>query len=65
MKEKEKFICNLNKYYNHLLDRFDNGSKYVCNMKNNIYGTREYVAYENIIKELSEVEKLLNYYKYM
>lgn len=62
MKQRVRFEKYLNEYYNHLLDRFENGGKYI-DEHNCREGSKEYKAYESIIDELSQVELLLNYYK--
>lgn len=59
MKERERFINELNRYYEYLTTRFNNGSNYVDNYPDDI---KSYIAYENIITELSHVEKLVNYF---
>lgn len=62
MKQRVRFEKELNNYYNHLLERFENGGNYID--KNNCNeSSKEYKAYESIIKELSQVESLINYYK--
>lgn len=59
MKERERFINELNQYHEYLTTRFNNGSDYVDSHPEDI---KSYIAYENIIKELSHVEKLVNYF---
>lgn len=59
MKERERFINELNRYYEYLTTRFTNGSNYVDSRPDDI---KSYIAYENIITELSHVEKLVNYF---
>lgn len=59
MKERERFINELNQYHAYLTTRFTNGSNYVDSRPGDI---KSYIAYENIIKELSHVEKLVNYF---
>lgn len=56
-KEKETFINGFDKYYNHLLNRMDNAMAY---LKDNDVSldSREYKAYEGIIKELGELEDI-------
>lgn len=61
MKIKEQFISYLNKYYNHLNTRLIKGGEYIDN-HNCTTDSKEYKAYENIIKKLSQVELLLNFY---
>ncbi|MGL5764211.1 MAG: hypothetical protein ACRCX8_01090, partial [Sarcina sp.] len=63
IKARQKFVSQLEQYYEHLLDRLGKGSVYLNNMKGDVYNSKEYKIYENLIKELSEVEKLINYYK--
>lgn len=53
MKERERFINELNRYHEYLTTRFNNGSNYVDSHPEDI---KSYIAYENIIKELSHVE---------
>lgn len=62
MKQRARFEKYLNEYYNHLLERFDNGGKYI-DKHNCREDSKEYKAYESIIDELNQVELLLNYYK--
>lgn len=65
MKEKNEFINSLIKYYNHLLQRLDDGTEYLNKLVDevdDIYNTKEYIAYENIIQELSKVKELIDYY---
>lgn len=65
MKEKNKFINSLINYYNHLLQRLDDGTEYLNKLVDevdDIYNTKEYIAYENIIQELSKVKELIDYY---
>jgi len=53
-------------YYQHLLERLDNAEKYFNGLskeeKKDIYKTKEYMALEQIIKELSEIETIMNNY---
>lgn len=53
-------------YYQHLLERLDNAEKYFNGLskeeKKDIYKTKEYIALEQIIKELSEIETIMNNY---
>lgn len=63
IKARQKFSNQLEQYYEHLLERLDKGSEYLNNMKGDVYNSKEYGVYENLIEETSEVEKLLNYYK--
>ncbi len=53
-------------YYQHLLERLDNAEKYFNGLpkeeKKDIYKTKEYMALEQIIKELSEIESIMNNY---
>lgn len=65
MKEKDKFTNSLIKHYDHLLQRLDNGTEYLNKLVDevgDIYNTKEYIAYENIIQELSKVKDLIDYY---
>lgn len=59
MKERERFIKELNRYHEYLTTRFNNGSNYVDSHPDDI---KSYIAYENIITELSNVEELVDYY---
>lgn len=59
MKERERFLNELNRYHEYLTKRFNNGSNYVDSHPDDI---KSYIAYENIITELSHVEKLVNYF---
>jgi len=62
MKQRVRFEKVLDDYYSHLTQRFNNGGNYID--KNNCdEDSKEYIAYRNIIKELSQVESLLNFYK--
>ena len=62
MKQRDIFKKSLIKYHEHLTKRFNNGGDYID--KNNCdKDSKEYIAYRNIIKELSQVELLLNFYK--
>lgn len=53
-------------YYQHLLERLDNAEKYFNGLskeeKKDIYKTKEYMALKQIIKELSEIESIMNNY---
>ena len=62
MKRRFQFEKELNAYYNYLLKRFNNGANYV-DEHNCDKDSKEHKVYESIIKELSQVELLLNYYK--
>ena len=65
MKDKNKFINSLIKYYNQILKKLDNGTEYLNKLVDevdDIYNTKEYIAYENIIQELSKVKELIDYY---
>lgn len=62
MKQRMRFEKVLTDYYKHLLERFKNGGDYID--KNNCNeSSKEYKAYESIIKELSQVESLIDYYR--
>lgn len=62
MKQRVRFEKYLDDYYKHLLERLENGGNYID--KNNCNeSSKEYKAYESIIKELCQVESLINYYK--
>lgn len=62
MKQRARFEKYLNEYYNYLSQRLEKGGNYID--KNNCdESSKEYKAYESIIKELSQVELLLNYYR--
>jgi len=62
MKQRDIFKKSLTKYHEYLTQRFNNGGDYID--KNNCdESSKEYIAYRNIIKELSQVELLLNFYK--
>lgn len=62
MKQRERFKNELDNYYKHLLQRFENGGNYIDKYNCN-ENSKEYKAYESIIHELSHIEMLLNYYK--
>lgn len=47
-------------YYSQLVERFNNGFEY---LENNPNDERAIRLYEDLIKETSEVERLVNYYK--
>lgn len=53
-------------YYQYLLERLDNAEKYFNGLskeeKKDIYITKEYMALKQIIKELSEIESIMNNY---
>ncbi|MCC3868930.1 hypothetical protein [Terrisporobacter mayombei] len=53
-------------YYQYLLERLDNAEKYFNGLskeeKRDIYKTKEYMALEQIIKELSEIESIVSNY---
>lgn len=48
------------KYYNQLIDKFDNLYDY---LEENPDNNNAIKIYEKLIKEISEVERLVNYYK--
>ena len=52
MKQRMIFEKELNNYYNHLLERFGNGGKYI-DKHNCREDSKEYKAYKSIIDELS------------
>lgn len=62
MNQRDMFKNSLIEYYKYLLKRFENGSNYLDqhDCKEN---SKEYIAYQNIINELSHIETLLNFYK--
>ena len=53
-------------YYQYLLERLNNAEKYFNGLseeeKKNVYETKEYMALERIIKELSEIEDIVKNY---
>lgn len=53
-------------YYQYLLERLNNAEKYFNGLseeeKKNVYETKEYMALEQIIKETSEIEAIVNDY---
>lgn len=61
MRQKERIINELNRYYQHLYQRMCNGGDYI-DSHNCKEGSKEYKMYKGIIDELSKVEELLNYY---
>ncbi|WP_297133004.1 hypothetical protein [Terrisporobacter sp.] len=67
MRQRENFINTTLEYYQHLKERFNKGYEYIENMAKNkrgeeIYDTREYKAYKEIIRELSELEDIIKSY---
>ena len=60
MKNKVKFIKELNSYRSHLEKRLDAGAKYID--ENNCMNDKYYNTYAEIIKELSHIQTLVNYY---
>lgn len=63
----KEVLCDAMKdYYQYLLGRVDKAEKYFnClskDKKANMYESREYKAFENILKELSEIESIMNNY---
>lgn len=59
MNHREKFIRELNSYYHYLVSRFNNGSNYLSTHTEDIKAMK---VYNCIIKELSELEKLMIFY---
>lgn len=63
---KNNMIESIKAYYQYLLERFNNAEKYFNGLseeeKKNVYETKEYMALEQIIKELSEIESIVNDY---
>ena len=57
-KEKETFIEEFNKYQQHLLVRLENAEKFFKKNPNIGTDTRQYKAYEEIVKELSQLEDM-------
>lgn len=53
-------------YYQYLLERLGNAEKYFNGLseeeKKNVYETKEYMVLEQIIKEASEIEAIVNNY---
>lgn len=60
MVRQKRFIRELQSYHDHLVDRFNKGGDYVDSHPDDQKAIR---LYNDIIKELAEVEKLLNTYK--
>lgn len=65
--EKKNFIDATLNYYKSLQNRFNNGYDYIENMAKNhtveeIDNSKEYKAYQAIIKELSTLEDMINQY---
>ncbi len=63
---KNNMIEAIKAYYQYLLERLNNAEKYFNGLskeeKKNVYETKEYMALEQIIKELSEIESIVNDY---
>lgn len=63
---KNNMIEAIKAYYQYLLERLNNAEKYFNGLseeeKKNVYETKEYMALERIIKELSEIESIVNDY---
>lgn len=63
---KNNMIEAIRVYYQYLLERLNNAEKYFNGLseeeKKNVYETKEYIALERIIKELSEIESIVNDY---
>ncbi|MCR1823219.1 MULTISPECIES: hypothetical protein [Terrisporobacter] len=63
---KNNMIEAIRAYYQYLLERLNNAEKYFNGLseeeKKNVYETKEYMALERIIKELSEIESIVNDY---
>lgn len=63
---KNNMIEAIKAYYQYLLERLNNAEKYFNGLseeeKKNVYETKEYMALEQIIKELSEIEAIVNDY---
>ena len=63
---KNNMIEAIRVYYQYLLERLNNAEKYFNGLseeeKKNVYETKEYMALEQIIKETSEIEAIVNDY---
>ena len=63
---KNNMIEAIRAYYQYLLERLNNAEKYFNGLskeeKKNVYETKEYMALVQIIKELSEIESIVNDY---
>lgn len=63
---KNNMIEAIKAYYQYLLERLNNAEKYFNGLseeeKKNVYETKEYMALEQIIKETSEIEAIVNDY---
>lgn len=63
---KNNMIEAIRVYYQYLLERLNNAEKYFNGLseeeKKNVYETKEYMALERIIKELSEIEDIVKNY---
>lgn len=60
MKNKTKFIRELNSYKTYLEQRLEAGAKYID--ENNCTNDKYYNAYIQIIDELTNIQSLINYY---
>lgn len=58
--EQEDFKKHLKEYYSYLLFRLDKGSSYLEKNSNNVKAQE---LYQEIVEELAEIEKLMNFYK--
>lgn len=58
--EQEDFKKHLKEYYSYLLFRLDKGAKYLEGNSNNIKAQE---LYQEIVRELAGIEKLMNFYK--
>lgn len=63
---KNNMIEAVKAYYQYLLERLNNAEKYFNGLsedeKQNVYETKEYIALEQIIKEISEIEAIVKNY---
>lgn len=60
MKNKTKFIKELNSYKQYLEQRLDASAKYID--ENNCTDDKYYNAYTKILEELVHIQILINYY---
>lgn len=56
---RDKFKNELNSYYQYLLNRFNNGSNY---LKTHTDDVKAMKVYNDIIRELSQLEILMDFY---